>query len=541
MLDQNTNHQTISLNSSVSDLEASDLDNSPDIRCSTTKKQTRFSSSLKNPNQTIKGLIEQARMYINNIGKSAAAKNANIKNYISKTRACLTEILTIDTENKSKSNNSAELLRTIIQQTQPDICTSKHLAERMAEIRDSQNEVFDILNRQMGYMQHLSQQYHKITQQLNIDTDLEEEILPKHDKTPESQNSIYSEVSNTSELERTPLQEKEKNTKIIRTSYNKKEGPDFSTPITTIKNKEEKGANIIVIRAKGRKMRAEEISRAIDKAHIVTQAQVIEKLLGNSEVKLLCKTKQDSNQLLKDLQSTATLTRNYKVSHYTPFYQKSILLNVPEQFDEKYIHDSISNEYEIRKDDLRILRNQPSRAKGEKNWIVLLVPSLLKAIIEDRGLLLGPSKYLMRPLTTILRCKNCQIIGHSTKSCKNQPQCDNCGVTHMQEECKASASCVNCRIDNNTKKSSKDLQHRASSLDCPTYQHFYKKERQRLNEQYLNFTKNNRPEQKERRGDFRTSCDYALDQYSQYPPYGINTPYPYYYSYENHGRVDSVL
>lgn len=63
-------------------------------------------------------------------------------------------------------------------------------------------------------------------------------------------------------------------------------------------------------------------------------------------------------------------------------------------------------------------------------------------------------QYIPNPM----RCKSCQLLGHTKKWCKNSPLCENCALPpHTPEEC-TRIFCVNCSED-----------HPSSSRDCKKF------------------------------------------------------------------------
>lgn len=239
---------------------------------------------------------------------------------------------------------------------------------------------------------------------------------------------------------------------------------------------------------------------------------------------------------MKDLKASENLAKHHFITLHRPFYQKSIILNVPEVIDENYIKEAIEGEYITKKDDFRLLRNQPSRSRGEKNWIVLLVPSLLRAIIKDRGLLLGPSKYLTRPLTTVQRCQNCLAFGHNERSCRNDSLCQNCGQIHQERTCKNPTMCINCKEHNKKYGTNFKTNHKSSIINCPTYQQIYSYERQKLNEQYLHFTPRGSSFVDNLREDEQRSSNIHFSHISRNVP--LNEDIPPFQSYPPFFNID---
>lgn len=59
----------------------------------------------------------------------------------------------------------------------------------------------------------------------------------------------------------------------------------------------------------------------------------------------------------------------------------------------------------------------------------------------------------------VIRCFNCQSLGHLAANCKNQKRCEVCSFTHVDDKlCSSDELCVNCGGS-----------HRSSSSKCPVY------------------------------------------------------------------------
>ena len=65
-----------------------------------------------------------------------------------------------------------------------------------------------------------------------------------------------------------------------------------------------------------------------------------------------------------------------------------------------------------------------------------------------------------------IRCYKCQQLGHTSKTCRNDPACVNCG--HSVSDCKNEPKCVNCALAN------LECGHRSDFKECPSYHSFSK-------------------------------------------------------------------
>lgn len=323
-----------------------------------------------------------------------------------------------------------------------------------------------LLNSQNDYLSYIEKLYEDMArnmEDLRKNTPEKSTIVhlqSKKDQIEESKSeSVYSEISTSTEIQ--PSRE------------------TIGEPPSSVET------GVIIIRGKEGRLSGREITRIIDSAHFTTAAIVVDRIIRKAEVKIICSSKNDTEILLRDLKQNEILNKKIISFKQTPRLQKSIILNVPEQVTEEYIVSSINGEYILRKEDLIVLRNQSAKNPGLRNWIVLLSPSLLRAIIEDKGILLGASKYKVCPLTTVARCNNCQMFTHPTKFCQNKTYCANCGKNHEEKSCQNESSCINCNESNKRDNTTYDINHKASSFTCPIYKILYDKERKKLNEQFF--------------------------------------------------------
>lgn len=100
------------------------------------------------------------------------------------------------------------------------------------------------------------------------------------------------------------------------------------------------------------------------------------------------------------------------------------------------------------------------------------VDPLTFSIIISKGFLyVGFKKCKIFEEFNITRCYKCNRFGHKSNNCKNELTCSKCSEKHDRKECKnENISCVNCNIYNSKFKSSRNTNHEANSLHCPTYQ-----------------------------------------------------------------------
>ena len=104
---------------------------------------------------------------------------------------------------------------------------------------------------------------------------------------------------------------------------------------------------------------------------------------------------------------------------------------------------------------------------GERPSFVVKVKFSTEADMKmaiEKGIIIGnvkiyPEESYSRKVRTF-RCFNCQKFGHIQTFCKNSPACDNCSGKHQTRDCTTpdAKKCANC-----------ELNHKASSPDCPKF------------------------------------------------------------------------
>lgn len=142
------------------------------IHCSTMKKDKQKPKNKKRTtptfaNNNIPKLVIEAGGHINAISKTAVVKNSNMKRKIRKTRQCLTQILDLSYKRNIRLNNAEQLLDVLKLQNLKDKDLIQHFIENITKINDTQTDIYAILNQQMGYLQHIGNQYQLLEQRLN--------------------------------------------------------------------------------------------------------------------------------------------------------------------------------------------------------------------------------------------------------------------------------------------------------------------------------------------------------------------------------------
>lgn len=125
--------------------------------------------------------------------------------------------------------------------------------------------------------------------------------------------------------------------------------------------------------------------------------------------------------------------------------QKCVLFDVLESITADSTTAALSNSYKFSPEEFKFFKHQPSRLQWSKNWIILIAPSPLKAIIKNGAYSnFGRKLCRIRPFTSVVRCHKCQLFGRPKKHWPNEIYCDNCGDEHCSTCCSCIYCCINC-------------------------------------------------------------------------------------------------
>lgn len=199
-----------------------------------------------------------------------------------------------------------------------------------------------------------------------------------------------------------------------------------------------------------------------------------------SHLEIVCRTAEESMALSKDLQQDPSVSTHFNVINKRTPQQKIILVNVPINASQEFIKDCISTLLRVHTKDVQILKSSPAKTDNAINWIVFLPIPHAKSLVLQGDIYIGLARCLARPFTSVLRCRRCQAFGHTTKACKFEEKCDNCGNPHVDSDCNNAPHCINCNSHNNKHGTVFATNHKASENICPTFKLYYCNERQRL-------------------------------------------------------------
>lgn len=155
---------------------------------------------------------------------------------------------------------------------------------------------------------------------------------------------------------------------------------------------------------------------------------------------------------------------------------KIVIIGVPVALSEKEVFECIYEQNLADKfpDSTResfLATVKLSHKSGKKNlstcnYIVEVVPSIRKALINQGRIYINWTSCPIRDFTLVTRCFNCQQFGHSAKFCReSSPTCNHCGnLGHSFKECNNKSSLPSCATCKRFKGKS---DHQTGDVSCP--------------------------------------------------------------------------
>lgn len=98
--------------------------------------------------------------------------------------------------------------------------------------------------------------------------------------------------------------------------------------------------------------------------------------------------------------------------------------------------------------DVTILKSSTAKTDNAFNCTYLLSIPQAKKPLGGGGIYIGPAKFLAGSRTSLFRCRCCQTFHHTTKACKFEEKCDNCGNLLVDSDCNDAPHCINCNSHN---------------------------------------------------------------------------------------------
>lgn len=180
----------------------------------------------------------------------------------------------------------------------------------------------------------------------------------------------------------------------------------------------------------------------------------------------------DTEQLMDLIESIESLKDIIEITYKSADIRKLILLGVPNEMDPVELLNNLQNLYES---EIPISYVNKKQREGSKTYQLIFEAEaqIAKHLLKQSRIVIGFTACTIASYQPIIRCKNCQLFGHSEKKCRQAAICEHCARPHNSKFCyyrKDDKSnyhrCRNCLGTNG------DFPHRSSSSDCPTLQYY---------------------------------------------------------------------
>lgn len=207
---------------------------------------------------------------------------------------------------------------------------------------------------------------------------------------------------------------------------------------------------------------------------------------------LTCKNKTDLDKIKTHLSEAEELNSVAQIREIPPKRRRVLLLGVPkinfqlqqgsseqneedklklQSYEQDFLVPALKNS--LKKEDIsfKIYKVLRGAEEQDKSHIVLdMTENDALTLLATRPII-GFNRVTVKPFVQIMRCFNCQQIGHIQSQCNNPAFCGNCAFKHQTRNCQGQSShkCVNCHAAWTRGNRSLDYHHAASSTSCPTY------------------------------------------------------------------------
>lgn len=123
-------------------------------------------------------------------------------------------------------------------------------------------------------------------------------------------------------------------------------------------------------------------------------------------------------------------------------------------------------------DEIKIVHRKLNERKSCGELIIETEPSVHKAFLKARHVMIGFERYSVYDANTVPRCYKCSGLFHFERNCKSSHVCcPKCAGSHRLKECTSQVEkCINCVTANersSNPKHRKDVNHAAYDHKCP--------------------------------------------------------------------------
>ena len=270
-------------------------------------------------------------------------------------------------------------------------------------------------------------------------------------------SSMSEQLSEISSLLKTSLANKVADKKVEKSVEDK---PSYSNAVSK---------NILMVKSDSKNQEREQ-SKAIQEIVLKNEVALKNAYRNKSgNLVLECKSPEICNNL-KELVLASDSNIDIDVPA-TKFHPISVVGLDSELSKDEFIDFLIAQNPEVKgiissdnfSDHLRVRAVKPLKNDSDRYQVFCSVSTLLLDIfrIRNNKVVIGLTLCRIYIQSSIVRCYNCQEIGHIAKSCTNTIVCGKCSLPHSTNDCTSSVKkCINCF------KNNKPFDHFAFDYKC---------------------------------------------------------------------------
>lgn len=193
----------------------------------------------------------------------------------------------------------------------------------------------------------------------------------------------------------------------------------------------------------------------------------------NGSMLINCTNKADIEILKKEAENKL---KEYDVQMTKMRLPRFRMVGYEGDLNEQQLSNSIREQNSIVGDD-DIFRITYIRKTNKPNGTTSLVfgecsPALFRKIMHTNKLHVEWRRYTVIEDLSVPRCFKCQEFYHKHETCPNKQKCEFCAGEHHIKDCpKQNQKCINCKSTNDRFKLNYNIDHKASDVECPSYQY----------------------------------------------------------------------
>lgn len=298
-------------------------------------------------------------------------------------------------------------------------------------------------------------------------------------------NKLVEETSEKNKLLREKNEEFEKKIKAINENVNNVTYANITNGTVKAQIPVPKQTSSVIIKPKSN-TNLDEVKREIQqsikpedlKAKVITTKQK-----RDGTLKIICKTADDSNKLMKELDikckdkfeshieklnnpkiKIVGITQKYSIPELQTIITNHNFSEYPNnKFTVTHIQEHITNG-----------KNTNKQARSEIHYTAYaeLDPLLFYYTMKSKKLHVGWEMCRVYEDLDMRRCYNCCGFGHTAGKCQNATICLHCAGNHESKDCKSKSEvkCINCIQANDKYKCNRNTEHSAAEVSkCDSY------------------------------------------------------------------------